>query len=179
MKARKPRTSRALLDVILSVLAMVLLLIGQKAEGDLVPRVDYVLEVSWPDNAHIDIDTWIMLPSGDKVWFKNKDRGYATIDRDDLGSVNDPAPPNIETTSFRALANGIYYVSIHNYRGTPESEMKIVLEFKEIGAARSRLARYIIPMPSAGQETPVFKFLIKDKKIVWIEPSNRMIVGLR
>ena len=174
MKARKPRTSRALLDVILSVMALILLMVAPPTEGDTIPKVDYVLEVSWEEGLDTDIDTWLMLPDGVKMSYGNKDVGYASIDRDDLGRVNDPAPPNIEVTKLRALKDGIYYVSIYNYRGVAKGEVWIV--FRQVNTKRIIWSSKVV-MPEKKIEVPIFVFLIVDGKIENVRASERRIVG--
>lgn len=178
MKVRPPRTSRALLDVILSVMAMIILLVGMKSEGDLVPRVDYVLEIAWNDGVNVDIDTWVMRPDDVKTSYQNKDTGYVSIDRDDLGSTNDPGLANIEVTSFRKPTDGVYYISIHNYRttGAFDPNWKVSIVFKNVQGPRSTVVwSGTIPMPDPREEVPVLAFEIKDGKVVRKWKSERYI----
>lgn len=178
MKVKAPRTSRALLDVILSVMACIILLVGMKSEGDLVPRVDYVLEVAWNDHVNVDIDTWVMRPDGVKMSYQNKDTGHVSIDRDDLGNNNDPGIVNLEVTSFRKPLDGVYYVSVHNYRTSgpfnPSWIVNIVL--RNTGGPRSTVVwAGTIPMPDPREEVPVLAFELKDGKLVRKWKSERYI----
>lgn len=180
MRARRPNSMKALLDVILSVLGMVLLLINDPESAGLVHRADYTLEVSWPDGLAVDLDTYILRPDDVVTYFGRKDTGYVSIDRDDLGTRNDPAPANIELTSFRAPLEGLYYISIHTYRvygGAPDSGALAHVTLRD---KRGRTVWHsAVPMPASRQETPVLAFIIKDGMVTAPRESSRYIVEMR
>lgn len=84
-------------------------------------RAEFVLTMTWPDGAFDDIDLWLMLPSGEKVFFRRKEAEYVTLDRDDLGADfytdgdgrRQLEPGNREMLTIRALVPGRYVASAH------------------------------------------------------------------
>lgn len=109
------------------LLLMALLLIRPPTTTDATVkmRAEFVLTMTWPDGAIDDIDMWLMLPDGEKVHFRNKDTGIATLDRDDLGAINDYFTDadgkrqltriNREMITIRAIVPGRYVVAAHVY----------------------------------------------------------------
>lgn len=178
MKPKSPRTSQALLDVILGMLAVIILLITTQSEGNVQTRADYALEVSWDDAIDVDIDTWVMRPDDVKMSYQNKDTGMVSIDRDDLGNRNDPGKANIEVSSFRAPMDGVYYVSVHNYmtRDTfdPSWEVVVVLRDTRRGN-RGVLWSAVILMPPPREEQPVLAFEVRNGNVVRKWKSERHI----
>jgi len=67
-----------------------LLVMNPKANksGDIPAKAEYIVTVSWPDNNPNDIDLWAQGPSGDIVWFRNREADLMYLDRDDRGSAN-------------------------------------------------------------------------------------------
>ena len=56
------------------------------------PIADYVLYVVWDTGLDEDIDVFVQGPDGQTTWYRNRDIGYASIDRDDLGSIGTVGP---------------------------------------------------------------------------------------
>lgn len=114
-----------LLAFAMLLLLALLLIRPPTTDGAVKFRAEFVLTMTWPDGALDDIDMWLMLPSGAKVNFRNKEVEYATLDRDDLGALNDlytdPSGKrkltaiNREMITIRALVPGRYVVSAHVY----------------------------------------------------------------
>ena len=176
MQIRKPRTSRALLDIILAVMGMIILLINVPGAKELVPPIKYMLTVSWEDGTTTDIDTHILTPKNKNVYFSQKNSGDVALNRDDLGSRGDPSDINLELISFRGLSNGIYYISIHTYRHNKLPTKYVKLELFDFHSGL-KLYNNIVEAPIEGEELPVFKFFVKDGKITTTEESNRYVIG--
>jgi hypothetical protein len=93
--------------------------------GDVPSKAEYLITLSWPDFDPNDIDTWVEAPSGDVVWFRNRDAGLMHLDRDDRGrasntiEVNGQAivnPLNQEVVTIRGIVAGEYVVNAHYYQ---------------------------------------------------------------
>ena len=113
----------------LFIIAFMLIQPPTKSDATAKPKAEIILTMVWPDEAFDDIDLWLLTPTGQKVWFSNKDPGLATLDRDDRGSygdtyVLDPTAPgaklalikaNKEIITIRANQPGRYVVAAHVY----------------------------------------------------------------
>ena len=105
-----------------------LLAINPKAlkAGDVEAKAEFIITLSWPDGNPNDIDTWVLGPEGEKVWFRSREVGLMHLDRDDRGLSNDTVtvngqrivnPLNQEVVTIRGIAPGEYVVNAHYYDG--------------------------------------------------------------
>ena len=92
--------------------------------GDVPSKAEYIITLSWPDYDPNDIDTWVEGPSGDMVWFRQREAGLMHLDRDDRGNSNDTIevnghkivnPLNQEVVTLRGIQPGEYVVNAHYY----------------------------------------------------------------
>ena len=93
-------------------------------KGIIDPKAEYIITVGWPDKNPDDIDTWVEDPSGNLIWFRNRDAGLVHLDRDDRGTINDTLtvngkeiqnPLNQEVVTIRGIIPGEYVVNLHYY----------------------------------------------------------------
>jgi len=100
--------------------------INPKAEknGDIPAKAEFIITLSWPDNDPNDLDLWTQGPSGEVVWFRNREAGLMHLDRDDRGSSNNTIlvngkkvvnPLRQEVTTIRSIVPGEYVANVHYY----------------------------------------------------------------
>jgi hypothetical protein len=169
-------------------------------------RAEFVLTMAWPDGAIDDIDMWLMLPDGHKVYFRNKDAGIATLDRDDLGAVNefytdaDGARQltmiNREMITIRAIVPGRYVVSAHVYAAhatiqdpvsgkpwspAPPLPYPVTLEVMKLNPRAVEVLRSKVQLTERGQEAVFAAFEVDAEGNVTgveINPSQYQIVDM-
>ena len=95
--------------------------------GDVPAKAEFIITLSWPDNDPNDLDLWVQGPTGDVVWFRQREAGLLHLDRDDRGLSNDTVivdgrrivnPINQEVVTLRGIAPGEYIVNAHYYDGS-------------------------------------------------------------
>ena len=162
-------------DTFLLLLITTLALINPpQQDGVITPKAEAMLTVEWSDKQRSDVDTWIVAPNGDKLWFASKDHGHMILHRDDLGSFNDKyrkganeiqINQNIEVADFVKLLDGQYIVSVHmyGYRDKEPVPVTVNLLFLEPFAT---VARAEHTFTANKQEIPFFSFTVKDGKII-------------
>jgi len=100
--------------------------INPKAQksGDIPAKAEFIITLSWPDNDPNDLDLWTQGPSGEVVWFRNREAGLMHLDRDDRGSSNNTIvvngkkvvnPLRQEVTTIRSIIPGEYVANVHYY----------------------------------------------------------------
>ncbi len=101
-------------------------------KGIIDPKAEYIITIGWPDNNPDDIDTWVEDPSGNVIWFRNREAGLIHLDRDDRGIVNDTIvingteiqnPLNQEVVTIRGVVPGEYVINLHYYAVNPALEI--------------------------------------------------------
>ena len=107
--------------------------INPKAQksGDVPAKAEFIITLSWPDNDPNDLDLWTQGPSGEVVWFRNREASLMHLDRDDRGNANNTIlvngkkvvnPIRQEVTTIRSIIPGEYVANVHYYE-TKELEL--------------------------------------------------------
>jgi hypothetical protein len=108
--------------LIISVLAITV----KQEDANVDKKGEFVISVDWDKQYNNDVDTWVRSPDGTVVWFQNRETKHVTLDRDDLGHINDTRfveslneivpNPNQEIVTLRGIQEGEWIVNIHLFR---------------------------------------------------------------
>ena len=92
--------------------------------GDIPAKAEFIITLSWPDMDPNDIDLWVQGPSGESVWFRNREADLMHLDRDDRGNSNNTIminghkvvnPLRQEVVTIRSIVPGEYVANAHYY----------------------------------------------------------------
>lgn len=112
-------TITAMLAMLVCVAALMLPHVAVKvkaaAEATTQPG-NVIVEVRWPDDADVDVDTWVLGPNDKPVGYSAKAGNLFNLLRDDLGKRVDDSNLNYEVAYSRGARAGRYTVNIHLYR---------------------------------------------------------------
>jgi hypothetical protein len=129
----KYKSTLAFVDLLFNILlgfvflfVVAFLLINPVAKrADIEQPAQYMITMTWPDHSKDDIDLWVKDPVGNTVFFMTREAGFLSLDRDDLGIINDSVivngqpvevELNREVVTVRGIVPGPYLVSAHYYR---------------------------------------------------------------
>ena len=95
--AQKYSSMWAMLDIIFVFLLAVLfqyivvlsILKTEESPPSLVDRNQYVIKMEWPPGMSVDMDLWVLDPTGSIVGYSRKEGNGVHLQRDDLGDSND------------------------------------------------------------------------------------------
>ena len=92
--------------------------------GDIPAKAEFIITLSWPDMDPNDLDLWVQGPSGESVWFRNREADLMHLDRDDRGNSNNTImvngrkvinPLRQEVVTIRSIVPGEYVANAHYY----------------------------------------------------------------
>lgn len=128
----------ALSDLLLCVVSVVIVAVAPhmpKAHGP-EQKVEYEITAEWGTETDSDVDLWVKLPTGKRVFYASRQEDCGTLDQDARGFITDHAiladgsivkvASNKEIISLRCIAPGRYDIAAHMYayRGaTPDKEL--------------------------------------------------------
>src|SRR5260370_12369401 len=58
-------------------------------EGKIDSKAEFIITMDWPDNHPDDLDLFVQDPAGNIAWYRHREAGFLTLDRDDRGGTND------------------------------------------------------------------------------------------
>jgi uncharacterized protein YfaP (DUF2135 family) len=145
------------------------LLINPIAKNGVVdPPIKLMVEMTWDDESSADIDLYVMGPDRVPVFYANKENGYITLKRDDLGLVSDKyevngkrvtVKRNYEIITLTDLPDGDYVINIHHFssRSGPEEVKVRVTNIQRYGIVSD--SNFTI---SSKQEHTMIVFQVKE-----------------
>lgn len=192
---------------LLFLLALLMVKPPTTSDASVKLRAEFVMTMIWPDGALDDIDLWVMLPDGRKVNFRAKDVDFVTLDRDDLGGINDIytgadgqrqlSMMNREMVTIRAIVPGRYVVAAHVYAvrdkvtdpvdlnrvwtPAPPLPYAATLEVMKLNPRSVEVLRSTVQLAERGQEAVFAAFDVDHEgnvTAVELNPSQYQIVDL-
>lgn len=147
-------------------------------------KAELVITMTWPGKAIDDLDLHLMQPDGRMINFATRESTYGTLDRDDLGIINDSYTDssgqhfieyNQEVITIRALVPGKYVVNAHVYRqysrgylSEPTREIislpyktKIVLQ--KLNPVNREIAVAELMLSEVGEQKTAFSFVVDEQ----------------
>ena len=58
-------------------------------DGKIDSKAEFLITMDWPDNHPDDFDLFVQDPAGNIAWYRRREAGFLTLDRDDRGGAND------------------------------------------------------------------------------------------
>ena len=138
-------------------------------QGIIDPKAEYIITVTWEDNNPDDIDTWIEDPSGNLVWFRNREAGLLHLARDDRGLVNDTLqvngktihnPLNQEVATIRGVIPGEYVINVHYYASQSGLPVRVKVQVDKVNPALEVIYYGEITLQQRGDEATAVRFSI-------------------
>ena len=53
-------------------------------EGKIDSKAEFIITMDWPDNHPDDLDLFVQDPAGNIAWYRHREAGFLTLDRDDF-----------------------------------------------------------------------------------------------
>ena len=179
---RKYSSNLAFVDLLFNLLVgftslfvISFLLINPIAKKGVVdPPIRFMIELKWADESPNDIDLYIKGPTGSIIYYANRENGYITLKRDDLGLDNDifevngkltKVLRNYEVTTMSTLPDGDYVINVHFF-----AKRKNGPDFEPVEVRVTSLQPYIVIHDStisleSDQERTILTFTVKDGRI--------------
>lgn len=97
----------------------------KQAEGNTISKAEFVATLDWENGSNSDVDVWLESPTGDVLFFRQKDIGLMSLDRDETGTSHDlisdasgkmvTDPNRHEVATIRAIIPGRFIVNTMLY----------------------------------------------------------------
>jgi hypothetical protein len=93
-------------------------------DGKIDSKAEFLITMDWPDNHPDDLDLMVQDPRGNTAWYRHKEAGFLTLDRDDRGGLNDSivvngkrinSPIREEIVTVRGIIAGEYLVNVSHF----------------------------------------------------------------
>jgi hypothetical protein len=94
------------LQVIAFLFFLALLAISPDAkDGKIDSKAEFMITLDWPDSHPDDLDLFVQDPVGNIAWYRHREAGFLTLDRDDRGEYTVNVSHFVATTGEPVQAN--------------------------------------------------------------------------
>ena len=164
------------LQVVSFLFFLALLAMAPKAsEGKVDSKAEFIITMDWPDNHPDDLDLMVENPSGEIAWYRHKEAGFLTLDRDDRGGIHDTilidgrrvsTPIREEVVTVRGIAPGEYTVNISHYVATTHQPVPANVRVQKLNPVARVVWEGQVFVDHKGDEKTAVRFTLDDKGAV-------------
>lgn len=156
-------------------------------EGKIDPKAEMMITVTWPDNNPDDVDTYVMDPGGNIVWYNQREAGLMHLERDDRGMFKDVIllnnveisnPLNQETVAFRGLQDGEYIVNVVLYIANGSAPLPVEVKVEKLNPKVEVIFYQTLELRGTGDEVTAVRFTLAEADVVNVNNIPRSLVKL-
>lgn len=141
----------------------------EEKKGDVPLKAEFMITVSWPDGNPNDIDTWVRDPSGQVLWFRQRDVGLMHLDRDDRGDKNNTvlvdgktleSKTRQEIATLRGSEGGEYIVNAHYFDSKDKAPVDVQVQLIKINPQAQIVFTGQARLAAKGEEQTLVRFTL-------------------
>lgn len=158
--------------VFLFFISWMLIAINEKKADVKKPKAEFLLTITWPDGCNDDVDIYVRDPIGNIIWFRNRDVGLVSLDRDDKGSLGDryiiagnrviESERNQEIISIRGFIEGDWKINVHMYAKRDVEPTSVRLSLDKLNPSVYNIFTKDIVLENYWQEETVMNFIMSN-----------------
>ena len=152
----------------LAVLAMA----PKESQGKVDSKAEFIITMDWPDNSPDDIDLMVQDPGENIAWYRHKEAGFLTLDRDDRGGVHDAivingrrvaTPIREEVLTIRGIVAGEYVVNVSEYAAITHKPAPVNVRVQKLNPVARVIYEGQVKVDHRGDETTAVRFTLDAK----------------
>jgi hypothetical protein len=161
------------LQVVAFLFFLALLAMAPKAsQGKIDSKAEFIVTMDWPDNHPDDIDLMVQDPAENIAWYRHKEAGFLTLDRDDRGGVHDTilingkrvsTPIRQEVLTIRGIVPGEYVVNVSHYVATTHNPVPVNVRVQKLNPVARVIYEGQVKVDHRGDEKTAVRFTLDAK----------------
>lgn len=175
------------LQVIAFLFFIALLMVAPDSSvGKVDSKAEFLITMDWPDNHPDDLDLFVQDPLGNVAWYRHREAGFLTLDRDDRGGANDfivvngkkiPSPVREEIVTVRGIVAGEYTVNVSHFRATTGRPVPVTVKVQKLNPTAQVVFDNVVTVDHSGEEKTALRFwLDADGKVVDIQERQKSLL---
>src|ERR1700742_5241675 len=175
------------LQVIAFLFFIALLSIAPDAkEGKIDSKAEFIITMDWPDNHPDDLDLFVQDPIGNIAWYRHREAGFLTLDRDDRGGANDfivvngnklPSPIREEIVTVRGVVPGEYTVNVSHFQATTGQPVAATVKVQKLNPTAQVIFDDKVTVDHTGDEKTALRFTLNNEgKVTDVERRSKSLL---
>jgi hypothetical protein len=177
------------LQVVAFLFFLALLAMSPKSsEGKIDSKAEFIITMDWPDNHPDDLDLMVQDPGENIVWYRHKEAGFLTLDRDDRGGVHDTivingrrvsTPIREEIITIRGIVPGEYVVNVSHYVATTHKPVPASVRVQKLNPVARVVWEGQVTVDHRGDEKTAVRFRLDDKgNVVDVNTRQKSLMNI-
>ena len=161
------------LQVVAFLFFLAMLAMAPKAsEGKVDSKAEFIITLDWPDNHPDDLDLMVQDPADNIAWYRHKEAGFLTLDRDDRGGLHDTiningkrvsTPIREEVVTIRGIVPGEYTVNVSHYVATTHQPVSANVRVQKLNPVARVIYEGQVKVDHKGDEKTAVRFRLDGK----------------
>jgi hypothetical protein len=175
------------LQVIAFLFFIALLMVSPDSNGGKIDsKAEFIITMDWPDNHPDDLDLFVQDPVGNIAWYRQREAGFLTLDRDDRGGANDfivvngkkiPSPVREEIVTVRGIVAGEYTVNVSHFRATTGQPVPVNVKVQKLNPTAQVIFDNKLMVDHAGDEKTALRFwLDAEGKVIDVQQRQKSLL---
>jgi len=144
----------------------------QKDTGKVDTKAEFFISMTWPDNHPDDFDLFVQDPEGNVVWYRRRDIGFMTLERDNRGGANSfvnvggekvQSAARQELVSIRGIIAGEYTVNVYHFSARTGGPVPVTVTIEKLNPHVKIIAKETFDMSSERTEKTAARFTLDEK----------------
>jgi hypothetical protein len=155
-------------------------------EGKIDSKAEFIITMDWPDNHPDDLDLFVQDPAGNIAWYRHREAGFLTLDRDDRGGANDsiivngkkiPSPIREEIVTVRGIVAGEYTVNVSHFQATTGQPVAASVKVQKLNPTAQVIFDNKLMLGHTGDEKTALRFrLDAEGKVVDVHQRPKSLL---
>jgi hypothetical protein len=155
-------------------------------DGKVDTKAEFIITMDWPDNHPDDLDLFVQDPVGNIVWYRHREAGFLTLDRDDRGGANDfilvngmkiASPIREEIVTLRGLVAGEYTVNVSHFQALTGQPVEATVKVQKLNPNAQVIFDDKVTVDHTGDEKTALRFkLDAEGKVVDVQRRPKSLL---
>src|SRR5262245_2076864 len=155
-------------------------------EGKIDSKAEFIITMDWPDNHPDDLDLFVQDPAGNIAWYRHREAGFLTLDRDDRGGANDfivvndkkiPSPIREEIVTVRGIVPGEYTVNVSHFQARTEEPVSASVKVQKLNPTAQVSFDNKVVLTRTGDEKTAVRFrLDAEGKVIDVQQRPKSLM---
>ncbi|UFX48042.1 hypothetical protein HAP47_0015800 [Bradyrhizobium sp. 41S5] len=155
-------------------------------EGKIESKAEFIITMDWPDNHPDDLDLFVQDPAGNIAWYRHREAGFLTLDRDDRGGANDfivvngkkiASPIREEIVTLRGIVAGEYTVNVSHFQATTGEPVQANVKVQKLNPTAQVIFDDKLTVTHTGDEKTAVRFRIDaEGKVINVDQRPKSLL---
>jgi hypothetical protein len=158
----------------------------ESKEGKIDSKAEFIITMDWPDNHPDDLDLFVQDPIGNIAWYRHREAGFLTLDRDDRGGANDfimvngkkiPSPIREEIVAVRGIVAGEYTVNVSHFVARTGQPVDVTVKVQKLNPTAQVIFDNKLTLSHTGDEKTAVRFrLDAEGKVIDVDQRPKSLL---